>query len=38
MLKLIEFRHDHHPSEVGMLAKFIRRGISVTRIGFELEV
>jgi hypothetical protein len=29
MLKLSEFRHNHHPSEVRMLAKFIRRGFSV---------
>ena len=29
MLKLIEFRHNHHPSGVEMLAKYIKRGISV---------
>ena len=29
MLKLSEFRHNHHPSGVKMLAKFIRRGFSV---------
>ena len=29
MLKLSEFRHNHHPSDGRMLAKFIRRGISV---------
>ena len=29
MLKLMEFCHNHHPSGVKMLAKFIRRGISV---------
>ncbi len=29
MLKLNEFRHNHHPSGVKMLAKFIRRGFSV---------
>lgn len=28
MLKLIEFRHNHHPSGVEMLAKFSRRGFS----------
>jgi hypothetical protein len=28
MLKLSEFRHNYHPSEVRMLAKFIRRGFS----------
>jgi len=30
MLKLSEFRHNHHPSGVKKLAKFIRRGIPVT--------
>ena len=29
MLKLNEFSHSHHPSRVKMLAKYIRRGISV---------
>jgi hypothetical protein len=29
MLKLSGFRHNHHPSGVKMLAKFIRRGIRV---------
>jgi len=29
MLKLSEFSHNHHPSGVKMLAKFIRYGISV---------
>ncbi|HSF80766.1 MAG TPA: hypothetical protein VLA49_06010 [Anaerolineales bacterium] len=29
MLKLSEFRHNHHPSDGRMLAKFIRRGFSV---------
>ena len=29
MLKLNEFSHNHHPSGVKMLAKFIRRGFSV---------
>jgi len=29
MLKLSEFRHNHLPSVVKMLAKFIRRGIRV---------
>jgi hypothetical protein len=29
MLKLSEFRHNHHPSGVKMLAIFIRRGIRV---------
>lgn len=29
MLKLNEFSHNHHPSRVKMLAKYIRRGISV---------
>jgi len=29
MLKLSEFRHNHHPFGVKMLAKFIRRGIPV---------
>ena len=28
MIKFSEFRHNHHPSEVRMLAKFIRRGFS----------
>jgi hypothetical protein len=30
MLKLSEFSHNHHPSGVKLLAKNIRRGISVT--------
>ena len=30
MLKLNEFSHDHHPPRVKMLAKYIRRGISVS--------
>jgi hypothetical protein len=30
MLKLSEFRHNHHPSDVRMLGIFIRRGISVS--------
>lgn len=29
MLKLNEFSHNHHPSGVNLLAKIIRRGISV---------
>jgi len=29
VLKLREFSHNHHPSGVKMLAKFIRRGFSV---------
>jgi hypothetical protein len=29
MLKLSEFRHNHYPSGVKMLAKFIRYGISL---------
>ena len=29
MLKLNEFSHNHHPPRVKMLAKYIRRGISV---------
>ena len=29
MLKLNEFSHNHHLSRVKMLAKYIRRGISV---------
>lgn len=29
MLKLSEFRHNHHPSGVKMLANFTRRGIPV---------
>jgi hypothetical protein len=29
MLKLNEFSHNHHPPRVRMLAKYIRRGISV---------
>ena len=29
MLKLNEFRHNHHPSGVNMLVNFIRRGFSV---------
>ena len=32
MLKLNEFRHNHHLSRVKMLAKYIRRGISVYKI------
>ena len=28
MLKLNEFRHNHHPPRVKMLAKYIRRGFS----------
>ncbi len=31
MLKLNEFRHNHHPSGMIMLAKFIRRGFSVVQ-------
>ena len=40
MLKLSEFRQNHHPSEVRILAKFIRRGFSVIDIlwgGFGRE-
>jgi hypothetical protein len=33
MLKLSEFRHNHHRSEVRMLAKFIRRRFAVDNIG-----
>jgi hypothetical protein len=29
MLNLSAFNHNHHPSGVKMLAKYIRRGISV---------
>jgi hypothetical protein len=29
MIKLNEFSHNHHPSRVKILAKYIRRGISV---------
>jgi hypothetical protein len=29
MLKLNGFSHNHHPPRVKMLAKYIRRGISV---------
>jgi len=29
MLKLSEFRHNHHPSEVSMLEKVIRGGVSM---------
>ena len=29
MLKLSEFRHNHHHSEVSMLEKVIRGGVSV---------
>ena len=29
MLKLSEFSHNHHPSGVNLLAKYIRRGIWV---------
>ena len=29
MLNLNEFSHNHHPPRVKMLAKYIRRGISV---------
>ncbi len=32
MLKLNEFSNNHHPSRVRMLAKYIRRGISVILI------
>jgi hypothetical protein len=32
MLELIEFRHNHHPSQVRMLVIFIRRGISELHI------
>jgi len=32
MLKLNEFSHNHHPPRVKMLAKYIRRGISVIQI------
>jgi hypothetical protein len=32
MLKLSGFRHNHHPTEVRMLAKFIRCGFSVKRL------
>jgi len=32
MLNLSEFHHNHHPSGVKMLAKFIRRGIRVIKI------
>jgi hypothetical protein len=30
MLQLIKFRHNHHPSGKKMLAKFMRRGFSVS--------
>jgi hypothetical protein len=30
MLRLNAFSNNHHPSRVKMLAKYIRRGISVT--------
>jgi len=40
MLNLSMFSHNHHPSRVKMVAKFIRRGIRVivesTR--FEVEI
>jgi len=29
MLKLNEFSNNHHPSRMKMLAKYIKRGISV---------
>ena len=29
MLNLNEFSHNHHPSRVNLLAKYIRRGFSV---------
>jgi hypothetical protein len=32
MLKLSEFRHNHHLSGVRMLAKFIRRGFWVVSL------
>jgi hypothetical protein len=32
MLKLNEFSHNHHPTRVKMLAKYIGRGISVPLI------
>ena len=39
MLKLSEFSHDHHPSGVKMVAKNIRRGISLEEMfnAFSLE-
>ncbi len=33
MLKINEFRTNHRPSVVKMLAKFIRHGIRVEKIG-----
>lgn len=32
MLNLNEFSHNHHPSRVNLLAKYIRRGFSVLHI------
>jgi hypothetical protein len=31
MLNLSEFSHNHHPSVVNLLAKYIRRGIRVAK-------
>ncbi|MBN1305531.1 MAG: hypothetical protein JXA13_13920 [Anaerolineales bacterium] len=36
MLKLNEFSHNHHPSRVKMLAKYIRRGISELDFGGKM--
>jgi predicted regulator of amino acid metabolism with ACT domain len=38
MLKLIEFRHKHHPSGVKMLENLIRRGIPVQPGEFQIIV
>lgn len=35
MLKLNGFSHNHHPPRVKMLAKYIRRGISVSDVEFR---
>jgi len=35
MLQLREFNHNHHPSRVKILAKNIRRGISVITPGWK---
>ena len=35
MLNLNEFSHNHHPSRVNLLAKYIRRGFSVMTFFLE---
>ena len=38
MLKFREFSHNHHPSGVKMLAKYIRRGILGINIFSEIRM